>query len=119
MQTIWQALMEVNIMWVVTTAIGLVTLIGGVVARDRYILNVISKNHEGSIKAIQESADTINARVDHVKDEYVRRVDLDGHISRLDGSLQHLTDEMRSSSNNTNQRLDMILAHFVNPKSDR
>lgn len=111
--------MEIDIMWVITTAIGLITLIGGIIARDRYILNVISKNNEGAMKAIKESADTINTRVDRVKDEYVRRVDLDGHISRLDGSLRHLTDEMRSSSNTTSQRLDMILAHFVNSKSDR
>ena len=99
--------------WIVSTGFGLVTLIGGVVARDRYILNLISKNHEGSIKAVQEATSEIYERINRVKDEYVRRVDLDGHIVRLDHSVNILAEEMRSSTTATNQRLDAILAHFA------
>ncbi|QDP53525.1 MAG: hypothetical protein GOVbin4933_71 [Prokaryotic dsDNA virus sp.] len=92
-------------------------LIGGIVARDRYILNLISKNHEGSINAIQEATSEIHERINRVKDEYVRRVDLDGHIVRLDRSVNALAAEMRSSTVTTNQRLDAILAHFASQKS--
>lgn len=105
--------MSPEVIWIVSTGFGLVTLIGGVVARDRYILSLISKNHEGSIKAIQEATSEIHERINRVKDEYVRRVDLDGHILRLDRSVNALAEEMRQSSSATNQRLDAILAHFA------
>lgn len=105
--------MSEEAIWIISTGFALVGLIGGIVARDRYILGLISKNHEGSIKAIQDSTEKTNERIDRIKDEYVRRVDLDGHIMRLDGSIKGLADEMRSSSTQTNQRLDAILAHFA------
>jgi uncharacterized protein YciW len=105
--------------WIISTGFGLVTLIGGIIARDRYILGLISKNHEGSIKAIQDSSEKTNERMAKIKDEYVRRIDLDGHIMRLDGSIKALSGEMRSSTAQTNQRLDAILAHFAkNGKAD-
>lgn len=102
-----------EVIWIISTGFGLVALIGGVVARDRYILGLISKNHEGSIKAIQDNTEKLNERMAKIKDEYVRRIDLDGHIMRLDGSIQTLSGEMRSSTAQTNQRLDAILAHFA------
>lgn len=105
--------MSSEVIWIISTAFGLMTLIGGVIARDRYILGLISKNHEGSIKAIQEATSETHERINRVKDEYVRRVDLDGHIVRLDRSVNALAEEMRSSTVATNQRLDAILAHFA------
>ena len=60
--------------------------------------------------------DDEDLRVNRVKDEYVRRVDLDGHIVRLDRSVNALAAEMRNSTVATNQRLDAILAHFASQK---
>jgi len=99
--------------WIISTGLGLVTLIGGIIARDRYTLGLIAKSHEGSIKAIQDSSEKTNEQMAKIKDEYVRRIDLDGHIMRLDGSIKALSSEMRSSATQTNQRLDAILAHFA------
>ena len=101
-----------EITWVIGVAFTLITIIGGIIARDRYILGLISKSHESTAREAQRAADKLDDRLNRVKDEYVRRVDLDGHIGRLDNSVQNLTGEMRSSSAQTNQRLDAILAHF-------
>lgn len=105
--------MQIEITWAISTLVALVALIGGIIARDRYILNVISESHDNSIKAIQQATQNNNDRVDRVKDEYVRRVDLDDRISHLDSSLKDLTSEMRSSAVATNQRLDVLLTHFT------
>jgi hypothetical protein len=105
--------MQVEITWVISTLVALLALVGGVIARDRYILNVISKSHEDALKAIQQATQNNNDRIDRVKDEYVRRVDLDGRISHLDSTLKGLTSEMRSSATATNQRLDVLLTHFT------
>ena len=112
--------MPEDIVWVIPSGFALVALIGGIIARDRYILNMIAKNHEGSIKAIQESNSEVHERINRVKDEYVRRVDLDGHIVRLDSSVKGLATEMRASTQATNQRLDALLAHFaIHAKTDK
>lgn len=110
--------MSDEIIWVVSVGFAMAALIGGIVARDRYILGLISKNHEGSIKAIQDSAEKTNDKMTKIKDEYVRRVDLDGHLMRLDGSIQALSGELRSSATLTNTRLDAILQHFASAKKD-
>ena len=105
--------MQIEITWVISTLVALVALVGGIIARDRYILNVISQNHEGSIKAIQQAAQNSNDRIDRVKYEYVRLVNLDGRISHLDSSLKDLTSEMCTSATATNNRLDVLLTHFT------
>ena len=39
----------------------------------------------------------IHGRIDQVKDDYVRRDDLDGHIQRIDQNVRELRDEMREN----------------------
>ena len=39
----------------------------------------------------------LHGRVDDVKEKYVRRDDLDGHIMRIDQNVRDLRDEMRSN----------------------
>lgn len=108
--------MSEDVTWIISTGLAFVTVVGGVIARDRYILSLISKNYAGSTKVVQESNSQIHERINRVKDEYVRRVDLDTHITRLDASIQNMTQEMRNSAIATNQRLDTILGYFASDK---
>jgi len=39
----------------------------------------------------------LHKRIDDVKDKYVRRDDLDGHITRLDSNFRDLREEMREN----------------------
>lgn len=68
-------------------AIGVtVTLITALIGAFRNLANRISANDK-----------EINARVDAVKDNYVRRDDLDGHLARIDKRLEQLAEEMREN----------------------
>lgn len=86
--------------------LGLVTAAGGLVARDRHVLG-----------KIQSGDDQLHERVNRVRDEYVRRIDLDAHIVRLDASVQKLSEEISRSSTATNQRLDALLAYMVKERN--
>ena len=91
---------------VLSIILGLVAAGGGLIARDRHVLG-----------KIQSGDDQLHERVNRVRDEYVRRVDLDAHIVRLDASVQKLSEEISRSSNATNQRLDALLAHMVKERN--
>lgn len=42
-----------------------------------------------------ERSGEIHKRIDDVKDKYVRRDDLDGHLNRIDRTVQEVREEMR------------------------
>ena len=100
--------------WEIIAAVAaLATIIGGVIARDRYVMKQISSGDEAVRDAAQKASDMLHERVNRTRDEYVRRVDLDSHLTRLDTSMQDLAKEMRDSARNTSQRLDAVLAHLM------
>lgn len=86
--------MSEGIEWVVTTAIALVALIGGIVVRDRQVHKAIS---EGDAKLYD--------RIAEVERSYVRRDDLNGHIEAIQNSVR----EMREEQRNTTKRIDELL----------
>uniref|UniRef100_A0A914Z417 Uncharacterized protein n=1 Tax=Panagrolaimus superbus TaxID=310955 RepID=A0A914Z417_9BILA len=63
--------------------------------------------------SIKTGDDQLHERVNRVRDEYVRRVDLDGHVSQLRDGMKELKDEARDSTKETNKRLDQVLAVLV------
>lgn len=85
--------------WIIGTGLSVIAIIGGIIARDRQLTRLIS-----------EGDDKLHDRINRVRDDYVRRVDLDGQIARLDKNVDELRDEIRQSRNETNQRLDAIIA---------
>jgi len=75
------------------------------------------------IAAFRSLSEKINAgdtqlheRVNRVKDDYVRRIDLDGHVNQLREGMKELKDETRDSAKETNKRLDQVLAVLVQDK---
>lgn len=102
-----------DIPWLIGTAIALFALVGGVIARDRYVLRLIATEVAAVKKDCKEDTNTLHERLNRVRDEYVRRTDMDNHIVRLDQSVQQLASELRLSSTATNQRLDALMAHLV------
>jgi len=107
-----------EVQWLIGAAFAFVGLIGGVVARDRYVMRLVNGEDETTRKMVREEADKLHERLNRTRDEYVRRVDLDGHIIRLEGSVRELANEMRSNTQSTNHRLDAVLAHLVNNKQN-
>ena len=46
------------------------------------------------------------ARIDRIKEHYVRRDDLDGHLQRIDTSLHEIRDEMRHNNEKIMQAIE-------------
>lgn len=92
-------MMSNDLQWIVGAAFALVGLIGGVIARDRQLS-----------KMITEGDDKLHERVNRVRDEFVRRDDLDNHIHRLDKSIDQLSKDIRDQSAETTKRLDALIA---------
>ncbi len=81
-------------------------LIGGVVARDRQMS-----------RQIRDGDDKLHERINRVREDYVRRTDLDGHIQRLENNVDHLRAEVREHRAETTKRLDTLVA-LLSKKSD-
>lgn len=52
----------------------------------------------------------LHKRVDRVKDDYVRRDDLNSHLDRMDKNVEKLRDEIQRARDETNQRLDNLIS---------
>jgi hypothetical protein len=72
--------------------------IGGYIMRDRQVAKLIATGDA-----------TLHERVNRVRDEYVRRDDLTGHITRIETMLIAMRDEQRR----TNERIDSLLVKLV------
>lgn len=92
----------------------LVALIGGIIARDRQITGMIRDNHNDMLTAVKTGDDTLHERINRTRDEmssgFVRRVDLDGHLMRIEKQVSDLRQDMKDERRETNQRLDAVLA---------
>lgn len=74
----------------------------------------------GSFKSLAASIkagdDALHERINRTRDDYVRRVDLDGHVNQLRDGMKELRDETRESARETNKRLDQVLAALAQDK---
>lgn len=93
-------------------AIGLIVtvgvfLVGTIIATFRHLAGRISNGDA-----------ELHARINKVREDYVRRADLDGHIQRLDRNVDDLREEIRQSRTETNQRLDTLIAAMTKRHGD-
>lgn len=114
-----------QILLIAGALISLVGVVGGIVVRDRYIQRLITdgdaatrRDASAETEKVHGETKQLHERVNRVRDEYVKRVDLDSHIERLDSNIVKLGDDMRTSSERTNQRLDAVLAHLMGNHKD-
>lgn len=73
------------------------------------IIVAIVASHRSTSDKIQKGDDALHERVNRVRDEYVRRVDLDGHMARMETNLKDLREEGREGTREINRRLDQVL----------
>lgn len=62
--------------------------------------------------SLKEGDDKLHDRINRVREDYVRRDDLDAHIDRLSDGMKEVKDESRE----TNKRLDQLLAAMAQDK---
>lgn len=94
--------------WLIGAAFGLVLLIGGLLTRDRQLNQTIQTGDDGAHKRIDE----VHERINRTRDDYVRRVDMDGHLNRIEANMREIRDETRHQHAETNKRLDSLLAEL-------
>lgn len=107
-----------DLRWLIGTTITLATFFGGALIASFRSLSHAQKTAEDRLgAAIKDGDDQLHERVNRVRDEYVRRVDLDGHVSQLREGMKELKDETRESARGMNKRLDQVLDALVRDKN--
>lgn len=91
--------MEEDFKWLVGILVGFAAMIGGFITRDRQMA-----------RQIREGDDSLHDRINRVKDEYVRKDDLDQTVRRLETGMKEMRDEIRHNNTETTKRLDQLLA---------
>ena len=86
--------------WLIGLLTGGVLTIGGVmIAAFNRLADRITRGDE-----------VLHSRINDVREEYVRRSDLDGHLTRVDVQFRELKTEIREQHRDTQQRLDRVLS---------
>ncbi|NUR12312.1 MAG: hypothetical protein HOQ20_10795 [Bradyrhizobium sp.] len=85
--------------------LGLLGAAGTIVA----IVSAIVVSHRYTSDKIQKGDDALHERINRVRDEYVRRVDLDSHMVRIETNVKELREEGREGTREINRRLDQVL----------
>lgn len=88
---------------------GQVIALIGVAGTIVSIVVAIVASHRTTADKIQKGDDALHERINRVRDEYVRRVDLDGHMARIETNVKELRDENREGTRDINRRLDQML----------
>lgn len=58
---------------------------------------------------IKTGDDALHARINRVRDDYVKKEDFNAQIARVDSNIRDFREENREFHKETNQRLDMLL----------
>jgi len=105
--------MSPELQWVIGTAIALLVLVGGVIARDRSLTNWFTDKVESVRAEADKEAKVLHERINRVRDEYSKRSDLDSYIAQMQTALQGLATEVRSHTTQTNTRLDALVNALI------
>lgn len=102
----------------VTLTIGwglsILALIGGAIARDRYISASISAGDKAVRDEMDKKIDVVHERVNKTRDEFVRRDDLDGHLARIEKSIAGMHDEQKITNKRIDEFMTEMLKHATN-----
>jgi hypothetical protein len=88
----------------------LVTGAGMLGVQTRWLQSAIQRNTE----AIRRGDDALHERVNRVREElakdFVRKADIDAHLSRVDETYRDLRTEMREGMKDIADRLDVVIS---------
>lgn len=67
---------------------------------------------------LDDELNIVHKRINEVRDEYVKRVDLDRDLTNLYAMLNSIKDDIRAQTNSVNQRLDKFLDALIKNKDN-
>lgn len=65
------------------------------IARDRSLIAMIGAVKEDAARATTAATEPIHERINRVRDEFVRRDDLESHLARIDKQFGELREDFR------------------------
>lgn len=100
--------------WKIFLGIGafLTPIVLAAFARDRSLLSMIAAVKDDASQQIKASVDQVHERINRVRDEFVRRDDLDGHLQRMEKRFDEVWTDMRRNNDAVAKRLDEIMARL-------
>lgn len=98
-----------DLKWFIGIFVAMFSLVGGIVARDRQVSKAITTGDQANNDKAERQVADLHERINRVREDYVRRADLDGHIQRLDHSVELLRADVKESRAEMNHRLDNII----------
>lgn len=101
--------MAEDLKWVVGILFAAIAAIGGWIARDRTLTNMIRDGDGEARREAKSAADQLHERINRVRDEYAKRVDLDDHVRRVEKSVDGLREDMKAATAEQNRRLDKLI----------
>ena len=123
--------MSDDLKWLIGTAVVLILSFSGTIITAFSNLSTRIKKGDDALAALQKQEDDrLHERINRVRDEYVRRDDLDKDITMLERGLDQLRNEMRETTKSlredmrantaaTNDRLDKLIAIFADGTTRR
>jgi hypothetical protein len=93
--------------------IGMIGAVGGIIARDRAIGGMIVSGDKSVHDDLGRKLDIMHERINKTRDEFVRKDDLDAHVTRMERMMEHMYEEMKG----TNQRIDNFMSNMVRERS--
>lgn len=79
--------------------------VGGIIARDRYIAGTIATGDKAIRDELNRNVDVCHERINKTRDEFVRRDDLDAHMTRIEKTMSGMHEEFKG----TNKRIDEFM----------
>lgn len=90
--------MQVDIMQIIPWGLTVLGLVSAAIVRDRYVMDKIAQKSHETREHADTRVDALHARINDIKDDYVRRDDLAGHLERIDDTLKGLREEQRKNN---------------------
>lgn len=86
-----------------------VTVMLGAIGLLIAAFRVLSGRIDTTKDEAKKGDDALHERINRVRDEYVKRIDLDGHMARMETNVKELREETREGTREINRRLDQVL----------
>lgn len=102
-------MVDSDLVAVVSIGLTLVACVGGIIARDRYLSATIVSGDKAIREEMDKKIDVCHERINKTRDEFVRRDDLDAHMTRIEKSIAGMHDEQKG----TNKRIDEFMTAML------
>lgn len=108
-----------NETWQLLLGIGgiAVPVILAAMARDRTLFGMVTKVQAEFSERVKVAVDPIHERINRVRDEFVRREDLDAHLRRFEKQIDEIKQNIKTSEERHSNRYDMIMQSINELKS--